>query len=113
MIGSVSTRRDDDYDPTDDVLEREWERLWSEIRRLLPRLHVLYARTAARGATTTDELEIARIERRIESLRRRTRRYREVLRDEANARLGRGPVPRDPLEAFGPDGTPVIEPRWP
>lgn len=112
MIDPVSTGRDDRYDPSTDVLEREWERLWAEIRGLLPQLHKLYVRSAPRGPTPTDAHEIVRIERRIESLRRRTRRYREVLRDEANARA-RGPVPRDPLDGFGPDGTPVIEPHWP
>ncbi len=104
----MSTRHDALYDPTQDLLERQWERLWRQIRPLLLRLHVLYARAELRGATPVDTLEIEHLERRIASLRRRTQRYREVLRDEANARV-LGPVPKDPIETVGPDGTPVIE----
>lgn len=101
------------YDPENDVLEREYERLWYEIRRLFPRYRVLYDLGEERSEAETEELRYLDV--RIEDLRRRTRRYREVLRNEALARdFGAGVIPVDPYDDRpGPNGTPIIRPRLP
>jgi hypothetical protein len=71
-----------------DVLERACERLWLEIRALLPRHRRLHELGASR--TAAEERELEEVTRRLGALREETERYRRVLRDEAWARLRRG-----------------------
>ena len=72
----------------DDALEVAWCRLWVEIRDLLPRHPALQERGDVRTADEARELEM--LSRRLACLRRRTHRYREVIRAEVRCRSGRG-----------------------
>lgn len=72
------------YLPDQDPLHLACERLWVEIRGLLPRYRWLEARGWQR--TPEQSLELGRVRYRLGRLRALSVRYREVLRDEAWAR---------------------------
>lgn len=90
----------------DDALERELKRQWVELRRVFRRLDALKLRAAPDDVAA--QQEIVGLERRLAQLRRRTHRYAEVLRNEANATRDVAPIPKSPIDDFGPEGTPVL-----
>lgn len=67
-----------------DALDRACDRIWFEIRALLPRHRWLSDRGELLTAEQTSEL--TRVSLAIDRLRTRSCRYRDVLRDEAWAR---------------------------
>lgn len=77
VLMSARWPRPQDRDP----LDRACDRIWFEIRELLPRHRVLFELGEAR--TVDQARELKEVSRRVGELRRRVRRYRDVLRDEA------------------------------
>jgi hypothetical protein len=71
-----------------DALDRACDRIWFEIRRLLPRHRRLYELGHARSRAQAKELED--LARRVQELRSLALRYRDVLRQEAWARYDSG-----------------------
>ncbi len=68
----------------DDPLAKEYDRIWRELARLLPRYHryLQMESTLSEG----QHREMMLVYRRILLLRQRTQRYAEVLRDEGARR---------------------------
>jgi hypothetical protein len=77
------------FDRDSDALERACERIWMEIRSLLPRHRRLHDLGSERTPEQARELD--RLTRRVMSLRAETERYRKVLRNEAWARYMQPP----------------------
>lgn len=75
----VRDRRRINVEP--DLLDVAAERLWFEIRRLLPRHRYLYDLGPHRSQAQARELFV--VQGRLGRLRNRSKRYRDVLRDEA------------------------------
>jgi hypothetical protein len=69
-----------------DPLDRACDRIWFEIRALLPRHRWLSE--LGPGRSPDQSRELARVSRRVEELKRLALRYRDVMREEAWARYG-------------------------
>jgi hypothetical protein len=77
------------FDRDSDALERACERIWMEIRSLLPRHRRLH--DLGEGRTPEQARELVHLTNRVMELRAETERYRRVLRNEAWARYMQPP----------------------
>jgi hypothetical protein len=78
------------FDRESDALERACERIWMEIRSLLPRHRRLHD-LGENGRTPEQARELYHLTKRVMELRAETERYRRVLRNEAWARYMQPP----------------------